>query len=127
MDNAQKTNSCINMPSSQTFKSDFNQIWYWGVLLKFIGKFQFFIKSDDNNGRYAWTYVSVRFSSTIRGIYTVLYERGMFRTQVTGHKKTLALWSAHYFRKSCGFHNNRTKIIFMLCHLIIRESLDWFL
>jgi hypothetical protein len=41
---------------------DFHEILYWGVSLKFVDKFQFWLKSDDNNGHFTWTptCVSVR-------------------------------------------------------------------
>jgi hypothetical protein len=34
---------------------DFREIWYWAaVLLKFVYKFQFWLRSDNNNGHFIW-------------------------------------------------------------------------
>jgi hypothetical protein len=40
--------------TTQKLLNRFHPIWYWGVLLRFFNTFQFFLKSDHNNGYFTW-------------------------------------------------------------------------
>jgi hypothetical protein len=53
-----KLQKCFTTPvypsKLQNHWMDFHKIWYWGVLLKCICTFQFWLKSNNNNGHFTW-------------------------------------------------------------------------
>jgi hypothetical protein len=55
-DNATLVNLSVCLEDGWT---DFNEIWYWRVFLKFVEAFLFWLRSDKNNVRFTWrpTYV----------------------------------------------------------------------